>query len=241
MSPLVHLDLSSNYFTGFLPSSMSNLDLHHIDVSYNSLTGNVMTFLPAWSNLVNFTISSTRLTGTIPNKLADLPANLQILESTNVPVSGSIPESLMQLTSLQLLDIGFQHAEGTFPNNIGLLTNLRKFARQGDLSRAFDWALYSFPLKNAYVASDAGQLGIRFTPVTGTLPSTIGDLTRLEKLVISFSKLKGSLPSDLGSLTKLNWVSIQGNEFTGTLPSSVSHWTNLGKLRLIEVLLKNEN
>jgi Leucine-rich repeat (LRR) protein len=65
----------------------------------------------------------------------------------------------------------------------------------------------------------------------GTLPSEIGNFTKLQSLHIAHSKdLTGTLPESLGRLTQLESLVISRNSLTGTVPSVVSNLTNLRSL-----------
>lgn len=65
-------------------------------------------------------------------------------------------------------------------------------------------------------------------PLTGPLPSSIGNLTNLTLLSIISTQLTGTLPSELGSLSNLVFASFQQNDFTGSIPQSLSRWKNAG-------------
>jgi Leucine-rich repeat (LRR) protein len=64
----------------------------------------------------------------------------------------------------------------------------------------------------------------------GTLPTQIGQLTKLTSFDVTFNALSGSLPSQIGRLTNLIFLSVSLNALTGTLPSQIGHLTNLAHL-----------
>jgi hypothetical protein len=55
--------------------------------------------------------------------------------------------------------------------------------------------------------------------LTGQIPSTLGELTRLEYISFDDNVLSGSLPMEFELLTLLDYVSFSYNDITGTLPS----------------------
>ena len=106
------------------------------------------------------------------------------------------------------------------------------------------------------------RLGIYFYPVKGKIPSSVTQLTNLERLVISESSdmspqeipsgisnlkklkylsltginLKGEIPSEIGSLTNLEELFLHSNKLTGSIPASFS---NLNKATLITLYDNN--
>jgi len=55
----------------------------------------------------------------------------------------------------------------------------------------------------------------------GTIPTTIGNLSRLKELSIMENHLSGGLPSELGQLTQLESLGIGYNHFTGVIPEEL--------------------
>ncbi|MCO5574217.1 hypothetical protein L7F22_027999 [Adiantum nelumboides] len=64
--------------------------------------------------------------------------------------------------------------------------------------------------------------------LTGTLSSSIGDLTNLTNLDLSSnSRLGGSLPAEITSLKSLQRLFIQNCNFSGQIPSDIGNLTSL--------------
>jgi len=63
----------------------------------------------------------------------------------------------------------------------------------------------------------------------GTIPTTIGQLTKLEALFIQFTAFHGTLPVEMGNLTSLEQLHIENNRFSGTVPTEIGNLPNLGK------------
>ena len=85
------------------------------------------------------------------------------------------------------------------------------------------------------VTTDDGRvthLELAENGLSGTLPSSLGDLAYLEVLTLFRNDLSGSLPSSLGNLTRLERLWLGRNQLSGELPSWLVNLTNLQRLEL---------
>lgn len=77
-------------------------------------------------------------------------------------------------------------------------------------------------------AGHVTDLNLARNQLSGTLPGSIGDLSKLKSLNLWMNRLTGSLPSRLGDLSDAAALFLADNQFSGSLPSSLG---NLGQLR----------
>ena len=68
--------------------------------------------------------------------------------------------------------------------------------------------------------------------LSGQIPSEIGNLSELEKLIFLDNELTGEIPTELGKLTRLKLLDLGRNEFTGSIPIDLSSLTKLQRLWL---------
>ncbi|KAL2612081.1 hypothetical protein R1flu_023773 [Riccia fluitans] len=79
------------------------------------------------------------------------------------------------------------------------------------------------------------QLELTYRNISGTIPSTIGDLSALESLDLSNNReLSGKLPAELGNLTNLKSLSIQQCSISGPIPVELSNLLQLEFLALMD-------
>lgn len=57
-----------------------------------------------------------------------------------------------------------------------------------------------------------------------------------EDLSLRESGIGGQLPTEIGLLTNLKRIVLGGEEFQGSLPSEIGMWTNVGKTVLLKLL-----
>ncbi|KAK9127958.1 hypothetical protein Syun_016755 [Stephania yunnanensis] len=72
----------------------------------------------------------------------------------------------------------------------------------------------------------------KLSNLTGPLPPSLANLTRLQRLRLDYNNLTGPIPSSLGRLASLNSIDLSHNQFTGQIPSSLSNLSNLRDLHL---------
>ena len=65
--------------------------------------------------------------------------------------------------------------------------------------------------------------------LTGTIPESLGSLSRLAALFLSANELNGTLPAVLGNATFLQYVQLNDNDLSGTVPRSFQQLQSLGK------------
>jgi Leucine-rich repeat (LRR) protein len=68
--------------------------------------------------------------------------------------------------------------------------------------------------------------------LTGTIPSSIGNLLNLTWLNLSFNQLSGAIPSSIGNLVKLELLSLRYNRLSGSIPFSIGNLVKLEQLGL---------
>ncbi|CAI7905145.1 unnamed protein product [Closterium sp. NIES-54] len=77
-------------------------------------------------------------------------------------------------------------------------------------------------LSPLFAFSDLSSNGIN-----GSLPSSIGNFSKLYSLDLTNNSISGSIPESIGLLTYLDTLDLAGNNLTGSLPASMSLLTNL--------------
>ncbi|KAL6567803.1 Protein NSP-INTERACTING KINASE 3 [Orobanche gracilis] len=75
-------------------------------------------------------------------------------------------------------------------------------------------------------------LGLPGQSLSGTLSSSIGNLTHLQSVLLQNNRIRGSIPDVIGKLEKLETLDLSNNKLTGEIPSSVGDLMNLNYLRL---------
>ncbi|KAI8924855.1 hypothetical protein BC831DRAFT_463448 [Entophlyctis helioformis] len=70
---------------------------------------------------------------------------------------------------------------------------------------------------------------LQSTSLTGSIPDLTG-LTALQWLYLFSNQLTGTIPSSLGNLNALTQLNIQNNQLTGSIPAGIFSLPNLSYL-----------
>ncbi|URD72761.1 LRR receptor-like serine threonine-protein kinase [Musa troglodytarum] len=190
----------------------SLINLKGLDLSYNSLEGEIL-------ELLN-NVSSRGL------KQLDLTGNY---------LSGDMPETLQSLRHLEYLDLsGNSNVSVRMPTLLGNFTSLRDLRLLGNNLIGGEIP----PIVGDFVQLE--HLDLSETGITGEIPSSIGNLTNLEYLDLSWNHLTGDvpgslghldgeIPSSIGNLTNLRYLGLSWNNLSGQIPTTIilSH-NNMG-------------
>uniref|UniRef100_A0A7S4EP40 LNR domain-containing protein n=1 Tax=Pseudo-nitzschia australis TaxID=44445 RepID=A0A7S4EP40_9STRA len=139
-------------------------------------------------------------------------------------LSSNIGELLRGSTSLILDGSDFT---GTFPSEIGLLTELTELSLSGNTFSG------TIPSEIGFL-TELNTLDVDWNTFTGPLPSEIGMLTKLEMFHLYGNIFTGTLPSEIGLMKKFSSLDLYNNAFTGTLPSEIAMMTNLNYMNLYD-------
>lgn len=140
------------------------------------------------------------LSGSIPESIGNLTA-LAYLGFPNNNLSGSLPESIGNLKNLQTLKLWHNQIAGPLPSSIGNLKNL------------------------VYLLLNNNKLN-------GAIPTSIGGMSSLQDLELFSNQLSDSIPSSIGNLPNLIWMKLHSNKLTGLIPQSIG---NLKKLTYLDL------
>lgn len=232
---LGQLDLSSNKIHGQIPDwALSNWgsSVYYLNLSFNSLTGinnlnhfENLVFVDLQFNLLQgslpvppsttqiFYASNNNLTGELPLSVCNL-SSLVVLDLSNNSLTGMIPKCLSSVsTSLSVLDLHGNRFHGIIPANCGKGNRLRTLN------------LYGNQLKGTVPRSLANcrlleVLDLGNNNLNGTFPKWLGTLPRLQVLSLRSNRLNGPINTSLtkGVFPELKIIDLSNNEFTGTLP-----------------------
>ncbi|CAL5340940.1 unnamed protein product [Camellia sinensis] len=73
-----------------------------------------------------------------------------------------------------------------------------------------------------------GQLDLSYNSgLIGSLPQSIGNLTKLSNLILVSCGFSGPIPETIGSLQQLSILSLTSNNFSGPIPPSIGNLSNL--------------
>ncbi|PHT54302.1 hypothetical protein CQW23_08764 [Capsicum baccatum] len=98
--------------------------LLYVDVSRNSIEGEVPPDIGELKAILELYLSSNNLSGVIPSRLGEL-LSLQYLDLSNNSFSCQIPLSFANLISLEFLDLSLNTLSGTIPKSLEKLSYLK--------------------------------------------------------------------------------------------------------------------
>ncbi|KAI4388245.1 hypothetical protein MLD38_000591 [Melastoma candidum] len=234
LTHLREIDLTLNYLSGPIPTSITRLPLEILSAIGNRLTGtipkevgDISTLeqlvlndnllggplhpnLGKLSRLSRLVLSGNDFTGTIPESFGYL-RNLTEFGVVGNSVSGMIPSFIGNWTNISLLDMQGTSMEGPIPPTISLLRNLNTL-RISDLSGSGS----GFP--DLQDAENLRILVLRNCSLTGSIPDFIGNKKILDTLDLSFNRLTGEVPAAIQKATKLRFMFLSNNLLSGAVP-----------------------
>jgi len=71
------------------------------------------------------------------------------------------------------------------------------------------------------------SIGLGSNQLTGPIPAELGNLVNLQTIGLGSNQLTGPIPAELGNLVNLEWLGLGSNQLTGSIPSSLGNLVNL--------------
>ncbi|KAK6118261.1 hypothetical protein DH2020_048047 [Rehmannia glutinosa] len=238
-SPLEVLDLRVNNFEGPIPRFLFELqNLSSLSLSSNKFSGSIeLTDFQKLTNLVNLDLSYNNLSVHVREKvsLSSLFPRLGTLLLASCKLR-KVP-LLTNQSSLMMLDLSDNQIDGEIPNWIweagsGYLrfVNLshNQFNRF-DLRRPVYFDLLDLSSNNfsSSLPANIGNflkpivfLSIANNKITGTIPPSLCNPSRLQTLDLSNNSLHGKIPSCLLQSTHIRVLNLGGNNLSGDIPDA---------------------
>ncbi|KAL0926111.1 hypothetical protein M5K25_004502 [Dendrobium thyrsiflorum] len=151
------------------------------------------------SFLTSFNATGFSLPGPIPFLFGRLNPELAVVDLSHASVSGEIPSSLGNLSSLVSLDLSSNLLVGSLPDSLKNLKSLKNLN--------FGSNLLTGSIKGEFFSS----------------------LSKLESVALSRNKFSGLIPGSVFSLPEIKFLDFSYNNFTGNLPDfSVANFSHTG-------------
>ncbi|XP_059069737.1 receptor-like protein EIX1 isoform X1 [Cryptomeria japonica] len=209
---LQYLNLSRNHLEGALFSiSSSEMSLIILDVSSNSLSGNIPS---NWcSSVEQLQLNDNLFSGNIPSSLGEM-FNYYLLNLANNNLTGVIPMSLFKYPSLTVLNLGNNSLEGGLPHEFNELTYLYSLVVRND---KLNGSLFpSIADCSQLQVLDAGE-----NFFGGEISKLIENLSKLGVLVMKDNNFIGSIPLEIGKLKSLQILLLSSNHISGSIPHTI--------------------
>ncbi|KAE8723895.1 Leucine-rich repeat receptor-like serine/threonine-protein kinase BAM3 [Hibiscus syriacus] len=234
------LDLSSNKLTGTIPPDLcvSN-QLSILILMKNFLFGNIPQEMGRCYSLTRVRLGQNYLNGSIPDgfiylpelSLAELqsnylsgrlaenrnrsskPVKIGRLNLSNNLLSGPLPFSLSNLSSLEILLLSGNQFSGPILPSIGELRQVLKL----DLSRNSLSGSIPAEIGNCLHLS---YLDMSQNNLSGSIPPEISNVHILSYLNVSRNHLNQAIPQSIGSMKSLTVIDFSFNDFSGKLPEA---------------------
>ncbi|RZS18950.1 hypothetical protein BHM03_00051277 [Ensete ventricosum] len=226
-SSLTRLDLSQNSFTGPLPTFLPSLlpRLSYLDLSVNNFSGPIPFSFGQFASLRSLSLVGNLLSGPVPAFLSNLSSLHELNLSYNPFTPTPLPPSLANLTSLRVLWLTSCNLIGSIPPSLGRLSNLT------DLDLSYNSISGDIPDSLAGLSSVV-QIELCSNYLTGPLPSGLSNLTQLRLFDASMNQLSGQIPEDVFLAPSVESFRLYENNLTGAIPSTITRCDNLAELRL---------
>ncbi|KAK1557957.1 hypothetical protein Q3G72_034721 [Acer saccharum] len=216
---------------GEIPGEIGNRhDLQELRLPSNNLSGPIPSGIFNISRLIVISLSLNQLSGILPWSIGLTLPKLEELHLGGNRLSGNIPSSLSNASMLTLLDLAYNSFSGLIPNTISDLRSL-KLLNLGVLTVKSSVSGSSFlsSLTNLTALED---LYLSDIPLNDVLPISIGNFNSLEILFLDYCNVKGSFPLEIGNLSNLTQLNLAFNEFSGSIPDAIGKLKNLQGLYL---------
>ncbi|RWR96558.1 putative Leucine-rich repeat receptor-like protein kinase family protein [Cinnamomum micranthum f. kanehirae] len=248
LTQLLDLQVAGNLITGSIPSTLGNLVvLRMLNLQNNAFSGSLPQAIANLTHLENLQLSSSNLSGSLPEICQG--GSLQIFIAVSNHLTGHIPSSLRNCSTLIRLRLDSNKLTGNIANSFGIYPSLlyidlsyNKF--YGELSS--NWAgcinMTSLKITNNNISGrippQIGQLSqlklldLSSNHLEGEIPKELGRLPMLYNLSLSDNILSGSMPKQLAELPTLQLLDLSKNNLTGPIPKQIENCTRLWSLKL---------
>eukprot|EP00850_Spirogloea_muscicola_P017134 SM000144S00682 [mRNA] locus=s144:271550:275304:+ [translate_table: standard] len=231
LTELEQLQLSDNRLVGTIPPLNSLLSLKHLDLANNMFTGGVPDFSSIASTIMDIDISGNSLTGNLPASLGSLTSLQQFAGGRNRLEAFSLPDlsGCTSLVYLALQSCMISMLPNRLPSSLLVLnltgnslssfdpTGLPASLNELDLS----YNRLSGPLLAGISASLPAlqRLDLSNNNLAGPIPASLGNLTSLTFLDLSSNLLSSGVPEELASLP-LIVLDLSHNLLCGSVPQA---------------------
>lgn len=154
------------------------------------------------NKVIALTLNDNNLTGELPESIGNL-TSLKVLNLHKNNITGTIPQSITGIKGLKVLNISFNKLEGTLPTHLTDLASLE-------------------------------YLDLFFNNLTGELPADLGNLKNLKRISLYSNNFEGKLPASIQELQKLRDIQISSNNFNGELPVGIASLNSLKRLSIFD-------
>ncbi|VFQ86489.1 unnamed protein product [Cuscuta campestris] len=194
LTSLREFTASNNSLAGPVPETLGNItSLQDLSLANNYLTGAIPPAITRLTNLLRLDLSYNRLAGEIPD-MSGLVSLKEFIAGYN-GLSGPVPETLGNITTLQEVSLVFNNLTGTIPPAIARLTNLLRL----DLS----YNKLSGEIPDLSGLRSLQVFYVYSNQFTGRVPESLADIPTLQDVRLAYNSLKGNIPPEITRLTGL--------------------------------------
>lgn len=242
--PLTEQDQNDNLWTDYIVT-----DIHLLPL--NNVVGTLPSELRHLRYLKSLRIYSQAINGEIPSQYSDLK-NLKALELDMNEFEGKLPD--LDLPDLELLALSFNHFTGLIPQSMSQLTRLEMLGLDNNnLTGTLDVLEGMTSLTHVYLENNdfdhdinddffvglknLTHLDISNCSIRGFVPAGLFlNFPKIEVLDLSRNMLGGDLPilsnTSFETTSNLTYLSLFSNNISGPIPDGISLLTSLKHLDL---------
>ncbi|KAL5769767.1 hypothetical protein ACOSP7_013921 [Xanthoceras sorbifolium] len=258
---LQSLNLSFNYFKGWVDNSESLKQLKILDLGWNNFNSSILPCLTRLTSLRTLILGGNNLKDFNTKQGAGLAnlRNLKFLDLSSNGINGTLQE-LEGLKQLKILYLSWNNFNSSILPCLTRLTSLKTLILHGNNHKDFNMKqgaglvnlrnLEFLDLSNNGISGTLQELEIcqlktlieldlSQNSFEGHLPTCLNNLTNLRALDLSINKLNGNISSAIQNLTSLEYLILELNNFEGLF--SFSSLANLSKLEIFRLSTRNRS